>query len=1267
MKAKRVFAKVLALALVVVMLMGMLCVTAAADQATTVADGDQDGLKMSKTVTLEDDGTYTVKLEAYATGETKIETVKQVKPADVILVLDQSGSMKSDNYKINGVPTGYKAVTTLPTNAELAEGNTEYFYKVGEEYYKVTATKEVVGKTIAWQDRTGKTYPDDDIADTISIWLGEEGDQYYYEATFNTETYAKSMLSIYHRHKTTIWGNVADIVGTRYGYVDDKSGDVLIFGSSTDMKSLRNDFNEKYAGVYDDNHDILYGFQYNNAPEEYKGNTSKENPFYVAATYIPVTKQETNTVRYTYTIDVIDGDSITTSVIGHSETGIESAINSTNVNVSPLYVRTYANDQYRIEALKYAANQFVENIRASALKNGVDHRIAIVGFGSDEYTGSTSEYYWSNTELFVGATQYNYSAGGKESTYNQLPNLAANHYGDALQSVNSAIGYTNLLASIKELDGKGATYPQYGFKMANDIFEREDAAGAYVNDERSKIIIFMTDGEPGDTSYEDSAAEATIEEAAYSKGIGGENKDEGWNATVYTVAVLSSAPTTGSDIDTYLKSVSSGEEYTLATNASALTGFFDEVDKNISSSTTSVELSKKNRVIDLFSDYFTVPEGFSVESNVTLQIAKHTGYENFDTPTAAPANVKAELLQQNGVVTGVNVTGFDFISHNDKNEGNLVGDNTSNTEAGSTVAWGNKLVITITGLLAKDEAAQNQYIDTNKAYSGIWDDDTDGNFGLLKAFNMPQTYLSKETFVLDYAKSITLTEYDFGTPKFDSAEDYIFSKVGDENTTAATAYGNVKTEDGQITYIPNTMQWDGFDSIYALTKNTEFGDYTTKNMWSKLTVIPASNVYFEDTFVSSEETGTVGIVFSGEWKEEILDGAGANVETPNNSIHGGWVDDNGLSNDTLYSDGSAHYAQITDNSQSATATFTFTGTGFDIYSRTNSTTGTILVEVKPDENLKAEGVKTQYMLIDNLAASGDYYQIPTVSYMSKHYGNYTVTLWVTSAAGERTTYYLDGIRIYNPNLTNVDDTVLDAMGDELDVVFRNLRELLLEDAGQYSEETQLDGVVFIDKMDHQDGTEGETNYVAVYEEFGPKNEIYLAKGQSIAFKVDPGKKMQIGLKAPEASEAIAVVSMMDGNEAVQQTINIAHSTDLYYDLMPDAEGNVVIRNDGEGLLSVTKIKTFRMAEDDTLTTYTTAAEMLAAVEEFESRPVVDYKTLHPTTEEEPIEPTEPAEPETPSVDINNPTEPEEDGTVAEQIRQFVSGLFNTLRGWFGRR
>ena len=73
--------------------------------ATVYADDPpaDSGMKISKTATANDDGSYTVTLEAFATGAQTTSTVTKDIPTDIILVLDQSGSMKDpmggDVYK----------------------------------------------------------------------------------------------------------------------------------------------------------------------------------------------------------------------------------------------------------------------------------------------------------------------------------------------------------------------------------------------------------------------------------------------------------------------------------------------------------------------------------------------------------------------------------------------------------------------------------------------------------------------------------------------------------------------------------------------------------------------------------------------------------------------------------------------------------------------------------------------------------------------------------------------------------------------------------------------------------------------------------------------------------------------------------------------------------------------------------------------------------------------------------------------------------------
>lgn len=68
--------------------------SAAAGQQDTSEPGKDEGLILDKYATKNDDGTYKITLESFVTGEVKITQEKL--PADIVLVLDVSGSMKKN-------------------------------------------------------------------------------------------------------------------------------------------------------------------------------------------------------------------------------------------------------------------------------------------------------------------------------------------------------------------------------------------------------------------------------------------------------------------------------------------------------------------------------------------------------------------------------------------------------------------------------------------------------------------------------------------------------------------------------------------------------------------------------------------------------------------------------------------------------------------------------------------------------------------------------------------------------------------------------------------------------------------------------------------------------------------------------------------------------------------------------------------------------------------------------------------------------------------
>lgn len=89
-------------------------------RAPAAEEPADNGLALSKTATTNADGSYTIRMEAYTTGE--IITSTKTVPVDIVLVLDQSGSMADD---FNGNSTRQYAMKQAVNN---------FIDKVNEKY-----------------------------------------------------------------------------------------------------------------------------------------------------------------------------------------------------------------------------------------------------------------------------------------------------------------------------------------------------------------------------------------------------------------------------------------------------------------------------------------------------------------------------------------------------------------------------------------------------------------------------------------------------------------------------------------------------------------------------------------------------------------------------------------------------------------------------------------------------------------------------------------------------------------------------------------------------------------------------------------------------------------------------------------------------------------------------------------------------------------------------------------------------------------------------
>lgn len=850
----------------------------------------------------------------------------------------------------------------------------------------------------------------------------------------------------------------------------------------------------------------------------------------------------------------------------------------------------------KLPALKEAVNDFLAGVadeNAAISDTNLQHQVAIVKFASETMHPSIGD----NKDWYG----YNYTQTIAGMTTVTTENLSG------------------LTDKVNDLDAGGATAADKGLQMAQGILN-DTAAG------RNKVVILFTDGEPTyGSSFQNSVANSAVRTAKALKGD---------NTTVYTIGVVTNAnpADTSGKTNAYLNAVSSnypnaksytdlgdggdnGYYKTIGTSGS-LANIFEEIEEDIT--TTTIELDANAQLRDFLNDGFVL----TPDSQVTVQTDTYTGRDSqgnrvfANNPKTFNATVSKDL--ENNTVT---VSGFDFSAKY------LVDGSKPDENDFTAAVQGEKLVVTITRVEATDSAVTNGLISTNTRSSGIYED-SDAIVPFAR-FPQPVTQLSSKVYVLDYAKPVNLADMPNTTVHMDGNGMHYFTS---QKTSLDEEYGTVSNN----MYTPTTMNWDGYDQYYVFGQwnNTPVGVTTGNNTWTKVTVMPANNVYYEDDFVTNSQNGTVGIVYTGEW---TTDGTSSgNTETPNNGVHGGWVEgDAGLSNDTEYSDGSAHKA-----TGSATATFTFTGTGVDIYSRTNLTTGTVLARLV--DNNGNEDSQTQTMIVNNKAESGDYYQIPTLTFAKLPYGNYTVTITVTSATG---TYYLDGIRVYNP--IQGDPDVDAAYGNEVGAVFQSVRDILLDSGKLTADVDEANGVVFIDKDESQTGTT--TNVIGTYEDYGPKNEVYLAKNQSIGFKLNNFTQgtAYIGLKVPAGDSTTVEVT----NGAGKSNLTINHSTDLYYEVTPNADGLIVITNTGDSLLSITKLRTTANSEVGEMD----LASLMSYMAKMDTLPEVPYEDEMPGGSED-----------SGNVDIENPDQDQSQETPNQgnSFMDILKDIFESIWNWF---
>lgn len=907
----------------------------------------------------------------------------------------------------------------------------------------------------------------------------------------------------------------------------------------------------------------------------------------------------------------------------------------------------YANS--RQKALRDAATNFIENVSKNAREQKVDHKMAIVTFGSSASLKSN----------FV-------------SLYNES---------DANQNTTGEASLKNTITGLGQ-SPSGATQTDLGMKEANNLIKSEDIS-------RNRVVVVFTDGYPTSSDgFEINVADSAI---SYAKQL----KDK--KAKVYTIGIFGGANvsqvsgTNSDEVGQSWKFAGWFSDYTEGQDAAA-NRFLNYLSSNFNSATslglkyssnwdgyyyqittkyardakkyymTASSTTELNNIFEKLSD--EVSQG---KTDITLDdtaVAKDVMSENFDLPANISNNVKVYTANYEGKDSNGNLKWSDKelfnnakVTSNSEEKSISVsgfnyGANYIVDGEGTVATSGKKLIIVISGVTA-NKAGSN--MDTNSSSSAIYDKDG----GLVKAFRQPKQTIESKSYVLDYGKTVSTAAADYGVTSVAKAN------VGKPapNGQLAGEYGTFAISNGALNYTPGKINWDGIDTGYvfgekdaktiaAETEEEKSGKDYSVYKWEEVNFIPATSVYYEDDFNANIKTSDTGakIVYVGTW---TVDGTkqDSSEQSSANSQYG-W--DSSYADDTNYTDGTANKT----STSGSTATFKFTGTGVDIYSRTDLTTGKVMATLTSDGATAA----SKFMIIDNKAASGTYYQVPTLFFENLEYGTYEVKIQVLDAVqdGEtsRGTYYLDGIRVYNPLGATLSETVKGAYDAavETNALFTSVRKVLL-DSKTFSGDQTTAGAVFIDQISKDDTTGTTTSDIGTYEKLGPKNEVYLAKGQAVAFKINTPYtgKVFIGAKSLTGQETeMKVTDSVTAEKA--KSVKFKHTSDMYYEVNPTSEGYVVIQNLGDSVLAITKLRLtgvstatneIQLQSDASLMSYASEFALLKAADTDEKGMVLEK--------------------DTPDVDIDNPDSSDDKEDETSSSNTIWNSILDSILKWFGRK
>ncbi len=558
---------------------------------------------VNKTAKLNPDGTYTITLEAFATGEKITSQISRDVPTDIILVLDQSGSMGYDMSQYDFRSYQGKSNGDYYNLRHNDGSNPNLYHKLHEEpagdrYATVSVTKTVKYK---------------ELHNLPNYSYSEENDEL-------KECYWKYQDNLYQKvgkeyKKITLTHSWGFFSGDKYTYTFDGGSTVTSYGDSEIPK---------------------FG---------------SHGPLYT-----PLADDENTVYTYTYT----DKDGV--SQLIDTSTGKD-----TKPTEFILYERFESGSIRRMDALKNAVNLFVNSVKKKAMgsdgvpdnADDIKHRIAVVGFASERGNGYNTELLSiSGTNSGSVGVRYNSSI----TDQNLMDVLQSMNTTDGQNMVNEAI---NALATDGATEIDLGMIMAKRILNANPVSAGENRNRVViVFTDGSPTESNGFELNVANSAINQASAIKNIGATVYSIGIfEGANAGSAGNKPSGDLSNNSSRLPEASNW--FMQKLSSNNGvvrypsyYLSASDAHSLNSIFEQIAQQIEEGSSATTLGAEAVVKDMISPYFQLPADATADK-ITLKTYLCTGkngngYTWGDEATAVGVTAK---IGQNGEVS---VTGFNF-------------------------------------------------------------------------------------------------------------------------------------------------------------------------------------------------------------------------------------------------------------------------------------------------------------------------------------------------------------------------------------------------------------------------------------------------------------------------------------------------------------------------------------------------------------------------------------------------------------------------------